>query len=52
MRHLGYLAAVVLAVLGLVVLFAGGTYEAAVSLVVVSLVITVWQRSHNQRIGG
>jgi len=58
MRHLGYLAAVAAAVLGLVVLFTGGfgltehSVEAAVGLIVLSLAITLWQRSRDQRTAG
>lgn len=49
MRHLAYLAAVVLAVAGLIVLLTGGSAAIALGLIIISVMITLWQREMDRR---
>ncbi|MBD8019938.1 MULTISPECIES: hypothetical protein [Brevibacterium] len=52
---IGYALSIVLSVLGLAVLFGDGfgltehSFEAALGLIVVSLMLTFWQRSRDRR---
>lgn len=52
MGDLAHLAAVLLALLGLIVLFTDGSAPAALGLIVLFVTIALWQRSRNQRIEG